>query len=237
MHKSIVLHTNLPTHNGSSRGDAHVTFPSRGTMAARAMSPATTMPISHLQSLSLISLSFSPSPTLLKAWIKRILALQQPVKRDVFSRDGPPIPSQGVPNTPSTQPNGASHQRCATEKTSQVLLGTLRSHFKSHSLMDIVQAAFLHNQPAQPSNPLLESRCRSQQLTPHSFTLHELTHDISLQLTVSGFRHKIHSTLKFCKTTHSQLLIFGLKTMVTMFRIHWWAKRWHRTFQRQHRLP
>jgi hypothetical protein len=61
MHKSIVLHTNLPTHNGSSRGDAHVTFPSRGTMAARAMSPATTMPISHLQSLSLISLSFSLS--------------------------------------------------------------------------------------------------------------------------------------------------------------------------------
>jgi hypothetical protein len=45
MHKSIVLHTNLPTHNGSSREDAHVTFPSRGTMAARAMSPATTMPI------------------------------------------------------------------------------------------------------------------------------------------------------------------------------------------------
>jgi len=237
MHKSIVLHTNLPTHNGSSRGDAHVTFPSRGTMAARAMSPATTMPISHLQSLSLISLSFSLSPTLLKEWIKRILALQQPIKRDVFSRDGPPIPSQGVPNTPSTQPNGASHQRCITEKTSQVLLGTIRSHFKSHSLMDIVRVAFLHDLPARSSSPLLESRCRSQQLTPHFFTLHELPHDISPQLTVSGFRHKIHSTLNFCKTTRSQLLMYGLKTMVTMFRIHLWAKRWHRIFQWQHRLP
>jgi hypothetical protein len=233
MHKSIVLHTS----QGSSRGDAHVTLSSRGTIAARAMWPATTIPISHIQSLSLISLSFSLSPTFLKAWIKRILALQQPVKRGVFSRDGPPIPSQGVPKTPSTQPNGASHQRCATEKTSQVLLGTIRSHFKSHSLMDIVRVAFLHDLPAQSSSPLLESRCRSQQLTPHSFTLHELTHDISPQLTVSGFRHKTHSTLNFCKTTRSRLLMYGLKTMVTMFRIHLGAKQWHRIFQWQHRLP
>ena len=200
------------------------------------MSPATTVPLSHLQSLFLISLSFSPSPTLLKAWIKRILALQQTVKRDVVNGDGPPSPSQGVPYNPSTQPNGASHQRCATAKTSRVLLGTIRSHFKSHSLMEIVRVAFLHDQPAQSSSPLLENRCRSQQLTPHSFTLHDLTRDISPKLTVSGLRLKIHSTIKFCKTTHSQVLIYGLKTMATMFRIHSWAKQWYRTFQRQHRL-
>lgn len=131
----------IPTYHGSSRGGTHVTLSSRGTIAARAMSPAT----SHLQSFSLIFLSFSLSPTPLKAWIKRILALQQTVKRDVFSRDGPPSPSQGVPNNPSTQPNGASHQRCATRKTSRVLLGTIRSHFKSHSLMEIVRVAFLHD--------------------------------------------------------------------------------------------
>lgn len=52
---------------GSSSGGTHVTLSSRGTIAARAMSPATTIPISHLQSLYLISLSFSLSPTPLKS--------------------------------------------------------------------------------------------------------------------------------------------------------------------------
>ncbi len=172
--QNFVLHT---YHRGSSRGGAHVTLSSRGTIAARAMSPATTIRISHLQSFSLISFSFSLSPTPLKAWIKRILALQQTVKRDVFSRDGSPSPSQGVPNNPSPQPNGASHQRCATGKTSRVLLGTIRSHFKSHSLMEIVRVAFLHDQPAQSSIQLLENRCRSQQLplTLSPFTILRMT--------------------------------------------------------------
>jgi hypothetical protein len=98
------------------------------------------------------------------------------------------------------------------------------SSFSSGSTSSVEQSAL--------GEPLQE--LAAPPLTP--FTPHDLTRDISPKLTASGFRLKAHSTLNFCKTTHSQVLIYGLKTMVTIFRIHLWAKQWYRTLQVQHRL-
>jgi hypothetical protein len=58
------------------------------------------------------------------------------------------------------------HQRCLVNRTSRVLPGITKFHFRSHWLMDRVRIASLHHQPVQANNPFLVNHRKGQQFLP-----------------------------------------------------------------------